>query len=121
MIKIENMTGKMLMYGQTRNLICTSKSGYQIPISLGVRINAMIDGGVQYCGVMNFKLKKGDSCILMVNKKGKIEEMTKNASRYFEKGKNFNDYNRGFSSIFRVRYLIKPRLFLTPFYMLGPV
>ena len=103
MIRVENITGKVLMNNQLRNMVCISKDGYQIPITLGVRINVLIENGIQFSGVINFRLKKGETCILMVNKSGKIEEMTELASSYFKKGENLTTYNKSFSSIFRVR------------------
>ena len=102
MIKIENFSGKMLMTNQLRNMVCLNKEGYLVPIQLGVRMNVMIESGVQFCGVMNFKLKKTEACVLLVNKIGKILGMTESAEKFFDKGESFMRYNKVFGRVFKV-------------------
>ena len=103
MIKINNITGKLLMDSQLRNMVCLTKEGFITPVKLGVRINAMIEHGIQFCGVLNFCLKRTESCIVIVNKLGKILELTKAADKFFTKDKSLMTHNQGFSKIFRVR------------------
>ena len=106
MIKLENLSGNMLMNSELRNMVCVSKKGYLIPIKLGVRINVMVDNGIQFCGVMNFHKAASETCLLVVNKFGKILEFTEAGSRFFIKGRNINKHNRSFSNILKVSLIL---------------
>ena len=103
MLRVDKMSGKMLMSHQLRSMMCISRQGYQTPIGLGLRINLLIEGGVQVCGVMNFPTNKAQHCVLMLDQTGKIRELTKIAEAYFEKGQNMVKYNKSFGLVLEVK------------------
>lgn len=100
-ISEEHISGTMLMNNKLRRLACQTKDGYLAPFSFGVRINNQLSSGVQYVGVLNFKLRARDCCVLLTNKKGEIQGLTQSALQFFQKGECIFNYNQSFKSIYR--------------------
>lgn len=93
------------MQNNLRQMFCLSKSGDLVPIKLGVRLNATLDNGIQYCGALNFSLKKNlQTCVVFTSKEGLILAMSESGKRYFTPRTNMNDYNKEFKFIFRVSF-----------------
>lgn len=82
-INEEFISGTMLMNNRFRRLACQTKQGYLVPFSFGVRINNQLFSGMQYVGVLNFKLRARDCCVLLTNKKGEIQGLTESAQQFF--------------------------------------
>lgn len=84
-------------------MFCLSKSGHLVPIRLGVRLNATLENGIQYCGALNFSLKRNNhTCVVLTSKEGLILGMSDSGNSYFDLGANMSDYNKEFKYIFRV-------------------
>jgi hypothetical protein len=110
-INEKNITGRMLMNNKLRQMLCLSKGGDLIPVEIGVRINNELFSGVQYVGVLNFPIRKMDSCVLLTTKKGKIQGMTTSARQFFQKGQEIFTYNPSFKRIYQdMNYVSKEKL-----------
>lgn len=103
LLEIENTTGKLLMNRNLRPMLVTHREGYEIPVSLGVRINADIYNKIEYVGSLNFEMNSIQSCILVVSKKGRIMSMTRPAKEFFDVEAKMSQYNSDFPLIFKVR------------------
>ena len=102
MIKVENISGKLLMTNKLRRMVCLNREGFLVPMELGVRLNVLIENGIQFCGAMSFKTKSENSFVMLVDKLGTTLEMTKPAVKYFERGSSLLQSNKGFEKVFKV-------------------
>lgn len=106
LLNVENTTGKFLMETQLRKMLVSHRNGYEVPVSLGIRVNSNIYNRVEYVGALNFDINGIDSCVLLVSKHGRIMSLTKSAKDYFKLGHNLSSYNPDFTKIFKVFFLL---------------
>lgn len=93
----------MFMHKKTRSLVVKCKKGYLIPFEFGVRLNITQSNEIEFVGALNFHKSNTESCILILDSKGKIREMTKPALRVFNLGENISKYNKDFEEINKVK------------------
>lgn len=81
------------------------KNNFLTPINLTLRLANTVDNSFQVSSFLQYKKSLKDCCLLLLDYDGRIQNLTENASRCFEKGKNLIYYNGSvFEKINRVNF-----------------
>lgn len=86
-----------------RNLMIVNKEKHCLPINLKIRFHYDLRDTLKLAGAIQFDTEESKNCILVLNSMGFIEGVTQEAAKYFEYGRNIEDYNPNFREVNHVK------------------
>lgn len=95
--------GRLFTVKLRKGIVIVNKRGFITEGNLNLRYNINTSNSLQIVGGFNYPINSEKSCVVVLDKQGKICELSETAGNIFEKGIFLEKYNKKFKKIMKVK------------------